>query len=158
LDFIRNLSADEAKKIEHLSRFVITDFISRAQKTLLEKEGISFGDLIYLQNLGIISGVDSIGLSITITSTERDRFVKVLLSHGRALLVTGHDPKKELKLKAYPVTALGKQVLSLGKFQPHEAYLTAVGEELKKADVAVSIGKYRVISENQIQFFDEHPL
>lgn len=158
LDFIRNLSTDEAKKIERLSRFVITDFIARNQKSLLEDEGISFGDLLELQNLGIISGVEALGLSITLSSVQNDRFVKALCSHGRVLLVKHDDPKKELKLQVYLVTALGQQVLRLGKFDPLDKYLRAVGEELKKAGATVSIANYRNVSENQIQLFDEHPL
>jgi len=158
LDFIRNLSTDEAKKIERLSRFVITDFIARSQKSLLDDEGISFGDLLELQNLGIISGVEALGLSITLSSVQKDRFVKALCSHGRALHVKHDDPKKELKIQAYLVTALGQQVLRLGKFDPLDKYLRAVGEELKKAGAAVSIANYRNVSENTIQLFDEHPL
>lgn len=96
LEFIRNLSTNEAKKIEHLSRFVITDFIARSQKALLEREGISFGDLLELQNLGFISGVESFGLHLTLSSDQADHFVKSLCSHGRVLLVKHDDSKKEL--------------------------------------------------------------
>lgn len=158
LDFIRNLSPDEARKIERVSRFVITDFISKSQKSLLENEGISFGYLLELQNLGVISGVDALGLSVTLKSDQEDHFVKVLRSHGHALIIRHDDPKKKLKLQAYIVTALGRQVLRLGKFDPHEKYLQAVGEELKKAGATVSRASYCYVSENQIQCFDERPL
>jgi hypothetical protein len=158
LEFIRNLSTNEAKKIEHLSRFVITDFIARSQKTLLEREGISFGDLLELQNLGFISGVESLGLHLTLSSDQADHFVKSLCSHGRVLLVKHDDSKKELKLQAYMITSIGRQVMKLGKFTPHENYLRAVGEELKKAGVTVTIASYRDVSENEIEIFDEESL
>jgi hypothetical protein len=158
LDFVRNLTTDEAKKIEQVSRFVITNFISREQKPLLQEDGISFDDLIELQNLGVISGVEAVGLTVTLKSNRKDRFANLLRSHGRGLLVTHDDPKKQLKLKVYLVTALGQQVLRLGKFDPHEKYLQAVGEELKKADAVVTIGNYRAISETQFEFTEHRQL
>lgn len=151
LDFVGNLSNEEAKRIERLSRFVITDFIARDQKQILAEEGVTFGELLYLQDLGVISGVESIGLSLTLRSNDQQKFVKPLCSHGRVLVVTHDDPKKEFKVQAYMVTTIGKQVLRLGKFAPHERYLRAVGEELKKAGATVAIADYRDIDENQIQ-------
>lgn len=59
LDFIRNLSADEAKRIERLSRFVIGDFIARDHKALLDAEGVYFKELLDMQDLGVISGVEA---------------------------------------------------------------------------------------------------
>jgi hypothetical protein len=158
LDFIRNLSAVEAKKIERVSRFVISDFIARNQKTLLEVDGISFGELLALQNLGVISGVESLGLNVSISSAQTDRFFTILKSHGRALLVKHEDSKKTFMLGAYNVTELGCQVLSLGKFDPHEGYLRAVGEELKKAGATVGIADYYPVSEGIVRLIDEQPL
>lgn len=157
LDFIKNLTVDEARKIERLSRFVITDFIPRSQEALLGDEGIAFSDLLELQNLGVISGVTS-GLSITLKSDRDDRFFQALRSHGRILLVRHEDPKKEVTIPALSVTALGRQVLRLGKFNPHEKYLQAVAEEFKKLGATVSIANYRDLSENEIQFSDERSL
>jgi Protein of unknown function (DUF2806) len=157
LDFVRNLTTDEAKKIEQVSRFVITNFISKEQAPLLQEDGISFSDLIELQNLGVLSGVEG-ALALTLKSTREDRFENVLRSHGRALLVTHDDPQKQLMLKVYLVTALGQQVLRLGKFDPHEKYLQAVGEELKKAGTVVTIGDYRATSENEFQFVKQRQL
>jgi hypothetical protein len=54
-------------------------------------------------------------------------------------------------IQAYIVTTIGKQVLRLGKFAPHERYLRAVGTELKKAGATVDIADYTDVGENQIQ-------
>jgi hypothetical protein len=158
LDFVRNLTTDEAKNIEHVSQFVIDDFVSRKQQNLLDENQVSFGYLLGLQNLGLLSEVDGLGLGVTINSTHEDRFFKLFRSHGRALKVTHDDPTKKLKLEAYTLTSLGKQVLRLGKFQPNEQYLRAIGEELKGQGMAVTIGSYQTVSENSVRFFDEQPL
>ena len=158
LDFVRNLTTDEAKNIEHVSQFVIDNFVSREQQNLLDENRVSVGYLLGLQNLGLLSGVESVGLNLAFTSTQKDRFLRLLRSHGRALKVTHDDATKKLKFEVYTLTSLGKQVLRLGKFQPNEQYLRAVGEEIKSQGMAVTIGSYQAIDENSVRFFDDQPL
>ncbi len=158
LDFIRNLTADEARKIGRLSPFVIDDIVVRSQLVHLENEGILFGDLLELQDLGIISGIEGVGLNVAFESIHEDHFLCFLRSHGRVLIVRHDNPKRKVELKAYKVTALGQEVLRLGKFDPHEKYLQAVGKELKKAGAAVSIANYRYVSVHKFETFDERAL
>ena len=158
LELLRNLSVEEANRIERLSRFVITDFIARNQSDILKSEGVHFQELLDMQDLGIIAGVESLGLTRTLNSVVEDRFVLPLCSHGRVLLLRDDDPKKQVKIKVYVVTAIGKQILRLGKFSPHDGYLRAVGEELKKSGVSVAIADYRDETADKIRFFNEQGL
>lgn len=152
LDFIRSLSPDEATKIEALSQFVIGEFIVRKQGPLLESSGVTFNDLLELQNLGLVAGVEALGLSISFKSETPDKFVKALCGYGRVLLVRADDPKKELALEIYGVTRLGKQVMSLGKFSAHEDYLRAVGDQIKAKGFTVEIADYIQIDASHIRF------
>ncbi len=158
LEFIRNLSTGEAKSIERLAPFVITDFIARDNENILEREEISFATLLELQELGVISGVESIGLSFMISSDQKDKFVKAILSHGRCLIIRHDDPMKTFTVSAFPLTAIGRQLMKLGKFAPHEHYLRAVGATFKKNGATVSISSYHAIDGNQIRIIDEEPL
>lgn len=158
LEFVKNLTTPEAKLIERLSPFVITNFIARNQRDVLEAQGVSFGQLMELQDIGIISGVESLGLSLRLNSMEKGRFVNALRCHGRALIVTHADPAKELKIQAYFLTNIGQQVMRLGRFNANEPYLRAVGEEFKKAGATVSIAQYRDISEDEFQVFNEQSI
>lgn len=158
LDFIRSLSSEEAAKIEVLSRFVIDGFIARSQAALLASAGISFNDLLELQNLGLVAGAESIGISVNYKSNVPDKFVKALRSHGMVLLVKGDDPKKELKLEIYGITSLGKQVMSLGKFEAHEEYLRAVGGEIKGKGFTVELGNIVEVNASKIRYSDAIPL
>ena len=99
LDFVRNLTTDEAKTIEHVSPFVIENFVSRKQQNLLNENRVSVGYLLGLQHLGLLSGVESVGLSQTFTSAEKDGFLRLLRSHGRALKVTHDDATKKLNFE-----------------------------------------------------------
>ena len=106
MDFVRNLTKDEAGLIEKIAPFVLVDFVARDQDATLESAGVSFSMLLELQDLGMLSGVEALGLSLTFPSASKDRFVKAFLCHGRGLLVEHDDTKKPLSFCAYVVTTL----------------------------------------------------
>ena len=102
----------------------------------------TFGFLLYLQNLGITCGVDAAGLSVEIGHGHPDRFQEALISYDRALLVTHEDASKELKLKIYGLTPLGKQIFKLGSFAPHEIYLREIGQIICQQGFNVSLARW----------------
>lgn len=55
LDFLRNLSPDEAARIVKLSRFIVADAWIVQEKDLLDREGITFEFLVGMEELGIIT-------------------------------------------------------------------------------------------------------
>lgn len=158
LEFLRNLSQDEAKAIEKLSPFVVSDVIFRGDKAFLESEGISFSLLLTMQELGIVSGVDALGLEITWSSSAPDRFEHALVSYGRVLMVKHSDPSKKLKLQIYQLTNLGRQILRLGNFQTNEIYLRALGTAIKSQGFEVDMGICVPVSDNEIRLFNMQSL
>ena len=156
LEFLRNLEQHEAKAIEKISPFVVNGFIFRGNDSVLEDEGIRFGDLLSMQEIGVLAGVDTLGLQIKWQSMNPTTFEQVLTSHGKLLHVTADDPSKTLSLKVCSVTAMGKQILKLGTFQPNEKMLMAIAETIKGMGFQVEIGRYIPIDENQIRTFDLH--
>lgn len=158
LEFLRNLSQDEAKAIEKVSPFVVNDVIFRGDKKLLETEGITFSLLLALQELGIISGVEALGLEITWPSLLQDSFQQSLISYGRILLVTHPDPARTLKIQIYQLTGLGRQILQLGTFQANDAYIRALGTEIKGQGFDVQIGNCVPAGMNQVTTFNMHSL
>lgn len=157
LEFLRNLSQDEAKAIEKLSPFVVNDVVFR-DKVFLESEGITFSLLLAMQELGIVSGVDALGLEITWSSSAQDRFERALVSYGRVLMVKHNDPTKKLKLQIYQVTNLGRQILRLGNFQANETYLRALGTSIKSQGFDVDMGVCVPVSDNEIKLFNMQSL
>lgn len=111
LEFLRNLSQAEAKAIERISPFVVASFVFRGDNSMLESEGIKFADLLALQELGVLAGVDGLGLQITFNSDTPGFFQKVLTSHGAVLVVTAADAGKSITLNVCKVTTIGAQVL-----------------------------------------------
>lgn len=158
LDFVRSLSTDEALKIASLSRFVIDSFVARSQASLLDSSGISYKDMLELQNLGLLSGVEALGLSIGYKSDSPEKFVKALCSHNKVLIAKADDPKKELKIQVYGITRLGLQVMSLGKFEADVDYLRAVGAEIKASGFAVDLADFVQVDASRIRFFNSCPI
>lgn len=155
LEFLRNLSQEEAKAIEKISPFVVSGVIYRGDDSIFSKEGISFGDLLSMQELGVLAGVDSVGIGMEWPSSVPSKFEKVLTCNGRLLLVTATDASRKLTLrKVCTVTAIGKQVLQLGSFQANESMLQAMGKAIKTQGFEVKIGSYVPISNSQLNAFD----
>ena len=66
LEFLKNLSQEEARRIEQLAPFVIDNsFVFSGNQQLLESEGVPFGRLVELQDLGIITQANA-GMSVTL--------------------------------------------------------------------------------------------
>lgn len=151
LDFIRNLTKDEASLIERMAPFVIKDLIPRDMAEFLTKAGVSFKALLHLQYLGILSGVESVGLSMSFESLSSDQYTNLLGCHGRGLLVEQQDPKLKLNLSSYFLTSLGKQVIELGTFVPNDEYLMEFGRKLRRKNFDVSLVSYEKVSEDTVK-------
>lgn len=158
LEFLRNLSQAEAQTIERISPFVIHGVVYRGDVSMLEAEGITFSDLLAMQELGVLAGVEGTGLEISWSSTVAASFEIALICHGAVVLVTGTDATKVLKLPVCAVTAMGKQVLRLGSFSPNKKMIESVSNAIKALGFEVQVGSYVEVSKNRIQMFNLQPV
>jgi hypothetical protein len=158
LEFIRNLSTQEAEKIAILSEFNVAGVIYREAGESLEDKGVTFDSLLYMQDIGILSGVEAIGMSMNWKSLDGTRFKQVLTSNSMALILSGDDPAMTVSLPIYKLTSIGQQVLRLGRFGPNISYLKKVGEKLKSQGVNVVLAKYYDVAPGKIHWFDGHNL
>jgi Protein of unknown function (DUF2806) len=142
IDFIRRLSKDDAALIEKLARFITgrTLIKSEALNQLLDSKGLSFQSLLELQDLGVLSGVEAIGLQQRLSSERRDSFFNAVRFRDKALVVSGDDSQKVLALQMYSVTKVGQQVVSLGKFAADIDYVLQVAKEITGQGFKVAIG------------------
>ncbi len=154
LEFLRNLSQAEAQAIERISPFVISNFLYRGKDGVLEAEGISFSDLLAMQELGVLAGVDGLGLEVSLKSNDATSFQNALTCHGALIVATAIDPNKIIKLNVCKVTAIGAQVLSLGSFSPNERMVKAVAVAIKALGFDVQVGSYVHVGSDQLQSFN----
>ena len=159
LEFLKNLSHEEALQIAKVSPFVINgDVIFRGDKQLLESEGITFSFLLHLQDLGVVSGVETVGITRKLGSVAKEKFKRALVSYNRALVVTHEDANKKIEFEIYKLTLLGQQILRLGSFQPQEVYLRSVGQAIFQQGFKVYIARWSQVTETEGRYFEPQEL
>ena len=154
LEFLKTLSKTEAEVISKLARYAIDGRIARSQMVYLATQGINFELFLRMQEMGIVSGVEAVGLNTTYKSIIEGKFIKALLSNGKVLIVEHDDPLKTLRLEVYLLTSVGVQILGLGTFEPDLEYLSLVGKQIAAQGFKVQLCDWRQVSENEGQYFN----
>jgi Protein of unknown function (DUF2806) len=153
LDFLRNLSQTEAKEIELISKFVTGEFIFKGTGEHLKNGGVTFALLLRMQNLGVLSGVDSLGLNFTLGSNDPAKFSNNLRSHSRVLVCSSENPSINIELPMYQLTEVGRQVVKLGKYDAQIEYLKSVGLQIKSQGASVTLAQVSDVGDGQFVFF-----
>jgi hypothetical protein len=151
LDFLKNISRDDAVLIERLAPYVIGNIIFRSESDQ-GLESLSFAEVLELQEIGILSGVEAVGMQNTYSSVVSDRFIQPLTCHGRLILVVHEDVNRKLSMPIYGVTKIGREILSLGWKKADESYLRSVAERIKAQGFNVQIGDFTIAGENLISY------
>ena len=154
LEFLKNISHEEALSIAKLAPFVLGNQCIFKNEKILDSEGIDFGFLLGLQNLGITCGVDAGALSRTTSSNKPNKFNELLISHDRVLVVTREDSSKNMTLPIYGLTSLGQQVFKLGSFKSHEIYLRSVGQAICRQGFNVSLARWVPVTEIAGRYYE----
>ena len=155
LEFLKNLSQEEARGVEKLAPFAIDNsFVFSGNQDALESEGISFSSLVELQDLGIITQAMA-GLRVTLQIPQSGRG---LFSYNRVLIVTPNAENAELSLAVYRLTSLGSQVLKLGSFTTRDTYFRSVGEEIKQQGFKVVLARYVPVTDSEAPCFENEEL
>jgi len=159
LEFIKNLSQEEAVAISKLGQFAIGRSIFKCPQ--LEKQGINFNFLLQMDDLGIVNGVQGgqvSGLELSFNSREADKFSTVLVNRNQVLLIEAEDPKKKLAIGCYQISKIGTEVLSLGDFSANEEYLRELGDEIKKKGFDVKIALWVQTHAGHGRYFNAKPV
>jgi hypothetical protein len=153
LEFLRGLSKKEAEQISTIASFVIEGNILSDLKHAPD-QGVSTNLLLAMDELGLLSGVQGLGLTVTWRSLSSERFQRPLLSNGKVLVVEHGDPKKNLEVGVYPLTTLAKQLLSLGSFHPNLDYLRLAAKEIVKKGFTVQLADWVQVTESMGRYFN----
>lgn len=154
LEFLKTLSKAEAVMISMLASYVIDGRIARSQSEYLESKGLNFSTLLIMQELGVVSGVEALGLTTTYKSSNAEKFVLALISHGKVLVVENDDASKTLVFEIYMLTEVGKQVFGLGSFEPDSEYMQRLGKDFVNKGFSVKLADWVQLSETHGQYFN----
>jgi len=129
LETVKNLSREDADLISKLADFQVMDFVVKLNGwSFLDEHGLSFSELLELQELGILSGVESFGIEKTFAQIPAGERTSIVFSH-HVMMVTPPDGADKFSFPILSVTRLGRQILSLAE-QRHD--LNYIGE-IKKS-------------------------
>ena len=154
LQFIRCLSKNEAEKISQLAAYNIEGCIFKDIPINAKEK--TFDYFLHMQDLGIIQGADSIGLSTAYSSSVTNKYIKTLTYKEKVIIITNNDAAKILTLPALPLTSLGKELLSLCEFQSNETYIQEVMRNILRQGFKVELSNQWVLvdSGKSIQYFN----
>lgn len=139
---MKGLSKSEAENITRLACFVIEGRIFKPEPDVFVQKGLTFDFFLKLQDLGVISGVESVGLQSNLKSHSTHCFLRVLRSNGKALWVTHQDAGKILVFPVYLLTTIGEEILSLGSFSCDLDNLTATAKCIAGQGFKVLVGDW----------------
>ncbi|WP_444885996.1 DUF2806 domain-containing protein [Microbulbifer sp. PSTR4-B] len=138
LVFLSGISKREADLIARTAQFIIGDKIHVDQAELLDKAGLKFDQLLYLQEIGFLAGVESRNLGTQYPSRLSDSYEALLLANNKALKVEHRDKTKTLLVESYSITHLGSEILQLCKFDIDEDYFRAVALKIARQGYQVT--------------------
>lgn len=158
LNFLHNLDKNEALLISTAMPYIISDFICSAPKEHLERSGLTFANLLVLQELGLLTGVDGLGLSKEFFAAPGQKMRMLIRSHGIGLGFEAPEGITSIEIPAYVVTGLGQQLARLGNFQADLPYVEAVGMFIKSKGFIVQLGKPLDLPNGKMQLIQARAL
>ncbi|EOY5723518.1 DUF2806 domain-containing protein [Enterobacter cloacae] len=146
LDFIKNLSQREASDIQQLFSFELLGSIIKyeAQKDKYENKHLdnflNVEYLIKMQALGIISGADSLGCTLTLPSRDKNSYVYFIEYDNKIMKITHDDLNHSIQFNVIVFTPLGLELRSLCPIDLDSEYLNFIIKSLKDKGFTVTIG------------------
>ncbi|MEC6907757.1 DUF2806 domain-containing protein [Photobacterium piscicola] len=142
LSFLKTLSKSDAELITLVAQFVIDGVLMRNHEAIFEKAGVNFSTLMYLQELGILSGVEALGLKSDWKSLDSSKYIKAFVSYNHCVILEHEDMNKIASSSIYLVTSIGKEILSLAQFSAEKEYLESVGKHFVSQGFKVKVADW----------------
>lgn len=137
LEFLRSVSKSEAELIEMIGPLSFGAFIFNHEKSL-DRLNINLGVLSELQNLGVLGGVEAVGIVWNVPLSAQGSS-----EHGYVcndLGVRLSDVRKEIQIPCYTITSLGRELLSLGQFRADREYMVTFAKFVASHGIKVALG------------------
>lgn len=134
VDFLSRMSQTDAALLEKVAPFATSAGLIKKASEIWEGSGVRFSDLLYLDDLGLLNGASSgvgglvFGPNLNVWEGRKYRIV----SSGEVALIFNfkpdHDPKAKFSFECFPLTLVGREILSLATIVPNEEYLKRIAE------------------------------
>ena len=160
LEIIRNLSTDDAELIAKLANLVTHDFVWCDNKLeQIERIGIDFDDVLYLEEIGILATVNPRELQKRWGNTEgADSFKTTIVGKKIALQVLHPDKDFVINISGLGLTRAGCQIIDLCNVQGDRDYMEELGLRLKEKGCSVWLCDVKEIGEEQVEILEKMEL
>lgn len=143
LGYVSLMSQHDAKLIDKIAPFAFNKLIFQIKNEDWVKLEVTIGELIELEDIGIISGAVSIGFTRTIASQDPDKFSSVQVCHNKVVIITHNDPSEKLTMGVINITRVGREIILMGNSKANENYIKIVAELIKSKGFEVEIGDWK---------------
>lgn len=134
LDWMSNITPKDAELISKLMENVFEDLYYRGEN-IDNNVPLNYNELLMLQELNVIQGVESSGMAVTMFSCKNDYFEKIMLSANQKKMIyikhSNSTAKAELK-NICSLTRIGKEVKKLCNVNVNQNMIQMIGEKLIK--------------------------
>lgn len=130
LDIIRNISSEDAQLISKLAPFSFDGFVWRDPSGINQhfaRAGLTFSDLLYFEEIGIVTGASSGLTNSWLKGDNVDEFVALIVKEKLCLRITHTDPQARFEIGGMALTRAGAQILDLCQVTSDEMYLREFG-------------------------------
>lgn len=155
LEFLKCLTKGEAEVIEKIARFVVGNAIAKELADFYKTKDVIFKDFLLVQNLGLIAGVESLGLQMQYSSRVSDRYVNYLFAGTKVVIIEDPDAAKMINIPAYSVTPLGLEVFRLSGVGVDAEYVEELAKLVVKQAATVKIADFVSTGKNEGNYFNE---
>ena len=158
LEFLRNVTQREAETINKIAPLILGNFIYR-NDNYLQSLDIGYGYLLKLQEIGVLSGVESISMQNKLISSKKDCFFHTLLGVDKMLLIEHESTNKEATIRCCNLTAIGMELTTMCKSSSNKEYMLEAGKCLVEQGFKVTLANYkRIPNTSSLEYFDGVPL
>ncbi|NYR09180.1 DUF2806 domain-containing protein [Psychrobacter sp. BI730] len=143
LEFLKTMSKSDALLVEKLAPYyselgiiygrVTEGSFVASNDNFLEASKMTRGELNLLEEIGIISGVSTLGVVqelLNIRKVDEAGFLSFILVSEKALMISSKSLNENVKLLCYKVTKVGKEVLSLITYETKPSHLKWLADQL----------------------------
>lgn len=146
MDFLSRMSRADAELISTLGSFALAGkHIFGGKSQAMEAAGLGLEQLLYLDDLGIISGVLGLQtLRLTLPfQTDAAGVASAAIACNEKALVFLPEPesREEVSITGYPISVVGRELLKLASCRASVDYLREVADAVRDECKKISIGE-----------------
>jgi len=157
LETIRNITRDEAASFQRILPCVVhsgSDMFITSSNDVYEKYGISYADILQLDECGLM--VSSGTLTLTQTIQEENR---IFIWTDERAMISSASPEQPRKISygIHTLTRAGKELFNILNHMPNNDYFTDFAEQIFNANktATISIHKINSIEDNTANYVRE---